>query len=123
MYGPDLANPQYPLLPSVEKCRRKARAAGGLSGMDYGEVYEYGTKVLAAIGRLNRAKHAVLIKEHRVNCASGSNANTAEGIFKAIRASNLARLRNITPRTDKELQKAYDAAMEAKRNPKKGTRE
>lgn len=115
-----LHNPQYPPLPAVEKYRCKARAAGGLSGLDENEVYEYGAKVLAAIGTLNRAKHAVLIKEHRVNCASGSN--TAEGIFKAIYKQNVARLRNITPRTDEELQEAYDKAMEAKRNPKKRSR-
>lgn len=78
--------PIYPALPSVAKYRRMAVAAGSVAAMDRSLRQAYGAAVEQAIRALQRADMSKVYTTPSPRCASGSWANTAEGIEAAVRA-------------------------------------
>ena len=114
-------NPPYPAMPSLAKFRRMAESAGGVMAMDRFARQQYGEAVEQAIRGLQRTELLGRIKaEAKPQCASGSFANTAEGIEKAVRGRIAAALasaarRDREGRSDALVQELYDQAMRIKR--------
>ena len=111
--------PRYPDLPNLRKHRTAAKKAGGVMKLDRDTRQQYGETVGREILALQRA---AVSKAHygTPRCASGSWANTAEGIEAAVRrriasALAVAARRDRQGRSDDQVRLLYAEAMEAKR--------
>jgi len=107
-------------MPSLAKYRRMAESAGGVMQMDRTLRQQYGAAVEKAIRALQRKELLGKIREGATPlCASGSFANTAEGIETAVRARIASRLaaaarHDREGRSDEVVQMLYNEAMAAK---------
>lgn len=118
----DKQGPAYPVMPALAKHRRRAESAGGVMQMDREFRQQYGAAVEGAIRALQRRELLGTIRPAGATprCASGSFANTAEGIESAVKArqvriaTTLMR-RDREGRSDKMVQALYNEAMAAKR--------
>ena len=74
--------PVYPALPTVDKHRRKARAAGSVAAMAPEDRRAYGQAVLSALAALSAPKAPA----HHCPCASGTWHSDGKAILKAVRS-------------------------------------
>lgn len=121
LHIPPPFGPHYPTMPAaVQKHRRVAARAGSVAAMGKAERQAYGAAVEQAILSLQRAAFTRAYAPPPANCASGTFANTADAIEKAVRARQARELaaacrQDREGRSDATVQALYDAAMAAKR--------
>lgn len=123
--GEEPFGPNYPPMPGLNKYRTAAAQAGGVAKLDPILRKKYGAAIEKAIRAMQRAAMAKVYVMPAPRCASGSWANTAEGIEKAVRARQASELaaaarRDREGRSDETIQALYDQAMRGGTGPSQG---